>query len=65
MMSQPGLQTAICKLQYTYCPISQSKGNQKTKFGQLIEYSKKNYAKNGARRLVTDLFYFSKDLNTR
>ena len=47
------------KLQYTY--ISQSKGNQTMKFGQLIEYNKKhiffkNYAENEARRLVPYLF---------
>ena len=58
MMSQPGLQEiAINILRH----ISQSKGNQITKFGQLIEYNKrktflKNYAKNEAARLVPDLF---------
>ena len=38
-MSQPGLQ-----LQYTYIlpNISQNKGNQTMKFGQLIEYNKRN-----------------------
>ena len=39
-MSQPGLQ-----LQYTYIlpNISQNKGNQTMKFGQLIEYNKRNF----------------------
>ena len=31
------------KLKYTYCPIShESKDNLKMKFGQLIEYNKRN-----------------------
>ena len=30
------------ELQYTYCPISQEEGNQKMKFGQLIEYNMRN-----------------------
>ena len=39
MTSRPGLQTiAIHRL----CNISQSKGNQTMKFGQLIEYNRKN-----------------------
>ena len=43
--------------------ISQSKGNQTMKFGQLIEYNKRNiflqnYAENEAGRLVPDLFLF-------
>ena len=39
MASQPGLQT-IAK--HILLNISQSKGNQTTKFGQLIEYNKIN-----------------------
>ena len=27
------------QLQYIYCPISRSKGNQTMKFGQLMEYN--------------------------
>ena len=47
--------------------ISQSKGNQTMKFGQLIEYSnmkilecRKFHAENEAGRLVPDLFLFLK-----
>ena len=45
--------------------ISQSKGNQTMKFGQLIEYDRrnifsKNYAENEAGRVVPDLFLFFK-----
>ena len=37
--------------------ISESKGNQTMKFGQVIEYNKaKNYAENEAGRLVPHLF---------
>ena len=49
MTSQPGLQTIAIQ---TFANISQSKGNQTMKFGQLIEYNKKkifffkNYAEN-------------------
>ena len=48
MMSQPGLQTIAIHI---FPNISQSKGNQTMKFGQLIEYNKKkiffkNYAEN-------------------
>ena len=39
MMSQPGSQK---QLQYTSCLISQSKGNQTKKLGQLIGYIKRN-----------------------
>ena len=39
MTSQPGLQTIAIHILLN---ISQSKGNQKMKFGQLIEYNKKN-----------------------
>ena len=37
MMPQPGKQ-----LQYTLPNISRSKGNQTMKFGQVIEYNKRN-----------------------
>ena len=39
MMSQPGLQTIAIHILPN---ISQRKGNQTTKFGQLIEYNKIN-----------------------
>ena len=39
MTSQPGLQTIAIHILFN---ISQSKGNQKMKFGQLIEYNTKN-----------------------
>ena len=39
MMSQPGLQTIAIHILPN---ISQSKGNQTMKFGQLIEYNKRN-----------------------
>ena len=39
MTSQPGLQTIAI---YILSSISQSKGNQTKKFGQLIEYNKGN-----------------------
>ena len=62
MTSQPGLQTIAIHILPN---ISQSKGNQTMKFGQLIEYNKRNtflqkYAKNEAGRLVPDLFLFFK-----
>ena len=38
-MSQPGLQTFAIHILPS---ISQSKGNQTMKFGQLIEYNKRN-----------------------
>ena len=62
MTSQPGLQTIAI---HVLPKISQSKGNQTMKFGQLIEYNKrniffKNYAENEASRLVPDLFLFFK-----
>ena len=45
--------------------ISQTKGNQAMKLGQLIEYNEKNiflqnHAENEAGRLVSDLFLFFK-----
>ena len=39
MMSQPGLQTIAVHISHN---ISQSKLNQIMKFGQLIEYNKRN-----------------------
>ena len=39
MKSQPGLQTVAIHILPN---ISQSKGNQTMKFGQLIEYNKRN-----------------------
>ena len=60
MTSQHGSQTTAIHILPN---ISQSKGNQTMKFGQLIEYIKrniffKNYAENEASRLVPDLFLF-------
>ena len=57
MTSQPSLQTIPIQ------NISQNKGNQTMKFGQLVKHSKrniffKNYAENEARRLVPDFFLF-------
>ena len=63
MTPQPGLQTIT---RHKIFPnISQSKGNQTMKRGQLIEYNKssiffKNYAENETRRLVLDFFLFFK-----
>ena len=62
MTSQPGLQTVSIHM---LSNISQSKGNHTMKFGQLIEYNKrnillKNYAENEAGRLVPDLLLFFK-----
>ena len=58
MKSQPVLQTIAIHILLN---ISQSKGNQKIKFGQLIGYNKRNiflqkYFSSG--RLVLDLFIF-------
>ena len=60
MSSQPGLQTIVIHI---LSNIFHSKGNQTMKFGELIEYNKrniffKNYAENEARRLVPNLFIF-------
>ena len=61
MTSQPGLQTIDI---HVLPNISQSKGNQAMKFGQLIEYNKRNfffqklYEKWEAGRLVPDLVLF-------
>ena len=62
MTSQPGLKTIAIQILPN---ISQSKGNQKMKFGQLIEYNKSNfffkhYAENEARGLVPDLILLFK-----
>ena len=62
MTSQPGLQTISINILPN---ISQSKGNLKMEFGQLIEYNKRNiffrsYAENEAGRLVPDLSLFFK-----
>ena len=61
MTSQPGLETIPI---YMLPNISQRKGNQTMKFGQLIEYNVgelfflKNYTENEAGRLVPDPFLF-------
>ena len=60
MMSQPGQQRIMMHILLN---ISQIKGNQTLKFGQLIEYPKKNiflrnYAENKAGKLVPDCFLF-------
>ena len=62
MKSQPGLQTIAIHILPN---ISQSKGNQRIKFGQLIEYNKRNIflqklCGKQAGRLVPDLFLFFK-----
>ena len=54
MTSQPGSQTITIHI---LSNISQNKGDQKMKFGQLIEYNMRNiflksYAENEAGRLV-------------
>ena len=60
MTWQPGLQTIVIRI---FPNILQSKDNQTTKFGQLIEYNKeifffKNYAENEVEKLVPQLFLF-------
>ena len=62
MTSQPDLQTIAIHI---LANISQSKSSQIMKFGQLIEYNKRNiflenYAENEAGRLVPDLPLFFK-----
>ena len=63
MTSQTALQTITIHILPN---ISQSKGNQTIKFGQLIEYNKRNIflqklcGKKEAGRLVLDLFLFFK-----
>ena len=52
MTSQPGLQTIAIHILPN---ISQSKGNQTMKFGQLIEYYKKNiFFQNLCRKWVKE-----------
>ena len=60
MTSQPGWQTIAI---HVLPNISQSKGKQTMKFGQLLEYDKRNIflqklCGNEAGRLVQDLFLF-------
>ena len=60
--SQPEVQTNIIRPN-----ISKSKGNQTTKFCQLIEYNKRNiflekYTENEARRLLLDFYLFFNSL---
>ena len=62
MTSEPGLQIIAIHMLPN---ISQGKGNQTMKFGQLIEFSKRNIFlqklfRNEARRLVPDIFLFFK-----
>ena len=62
MASQPGLQKIAIHILYN---VSQSKGKQRTEFGQLKKKKRdvfffKNYAENKARRLVIDFFLFIK-----
>ena len=62
MTSQPGFQTIAIHILPN---ILQSKGNQTMKFGQLIQYNKrniffKNFAENEAGRLVPGLLLFLK-----
>ena len=53
MASQPDCQIITIHISLN---ISQSKGNQTTKFGQLIEYKNKNIFLHEAYRLVPNLF---------
>ena len=67
MMSQHGLQTFAIHILPN---ISQHKGNQTIKFGQLIEHRRKilffkNYEENEAGRQVPNLFLFLKKLDMR
>ena len=57
MTSQPGLQTIAIHILLN---ISQPKGNQTMKFGQLIKYNKIKIKNKEARRLVPDLFFSKK-----
>ena len=57
MTSKPGLQTIAIHI---LSNISQNKGNQTMKFGQLIEYNKRNiffktYAENEGKKLIPGL----------
>ena len=54
MTSQSGLQTSPIHILLN---VSQSKGKQTMKFGQLIQYNKRN--------IFQTFFYFSKKLNMR
>ena len=66
MTSQPGLQTIAIHILPN---ISQSKGSETMKFGQVIACNKRNiflqnYAENEAKRLVPDhLLFFLKKIN--
>ena len=66
MTSQPGLQTIAT---HVLPNISQSKDNQTMKFGQLIEYNKRNIflqnlcRKWGKETSLRPLFFFKKKLN--
>ena len=68
MTSQPGLQTIAIHILPN---ISQSKGNQTMKFGQLMEYNKRNIflqklcRKRGKETSFKHLFIFKKNLNLR
>ena len=49
------------QLQYIYCPISRSKGNQTMKFGQLMEYNMrstflKNHIQNMGGTILGSVF---------
>ena len=55
MTSQPGLQEIAIHILPN---IAQSKENQTIKFGQLIEYSKRNIFLQNHVRLVPDFFLF-------
>ena len=60
MTSQPGGKTIAIHI---LANISQSKGNQEIKFGQLIEYNQKNIflqksSRQEAQKLVPDIFLF-------
>ena len=68
MMSRPGLQTILIHISLN---ISQSRGNQTMKFGQLIEYNKRNiflqklWGKWGRETSFRPLFYFLKKRNMK
>ena len=67
MMSQPGLQAIAIHILPN---ISQSKGNQTMKFGQLIEYNKRNIflqklCRKWGKETSSRPLYFLKKLNMR
>ena len=68
MTSQPGVETIVMQI---LPDISQSKGNQTVKFGQLIDYNKRNIflqklcGKWGRETSSRPLFYFMKKPNMR